>query len=377
MSSTLLSYDYKFKQSVRLNVMVRRLASWVGVGFTLASFLILGCQGVVAPPAGVEGNISFTHVADGTLATYALSGNTQPLLDPSIIRAGNTYYVFSTDVLGSSTGNTLPIRCSQDQLNWTDCGSVFPRIPGWISASVPGVVGLWAPDISYFAGAYHVYYSASTLGSQRSVIGLATNTTLDPADPNYRWIDRGEVLESSASRNFNAIDPNILVDATGAVWMTFGSYWSGIQQVRIDPLTGMPVSGGAMLSLATRPGVPNNPIEGASIVRHGNFYYLFISIDYCCKADYTTNNYKEAVGRSSSPQGPFVDRDGTPMLSGGGTVLLETQGIWIAPGGGTAYVDSAAGESLLVFHALKATESGRQYLWLKHIDWQDDWPVLL
>ena len=89
------------------------------------------------------------------------------------------------------------------------------------------------------------------------------------------------------------------------------------------------------------------------------------------------DNYKEAVGRSASPQGPFVDMDGTPMMNGGGTVILEAQGTWNAPGGGTAYVDATTGESVLVFHALKMTENGAPYLWVKHISWQNDWPVLM
>jgi arabinan endo-1,5-alpha-L-arabinosidase len=123
--------------------------------------------------------------------------------------------------------------------------------------------------------------------------------------------------------------------------------------------------------------VPNNPIEGASIVHHGDFYYLFVSVDYCCDANVSDDNYKEAVGRSASPQGPFVDMDGTPMMNGGGTVILEAQGTWNAPGGATAYVDAATGESVLVFHALKMTEVGAPYLWGKQISWQNDWPVLM
>ncbi len=64
--------------------------------------------------------------------------------------------------------------------------------------AVPGVVGLWAPDVTYWGGLYRVYYSGSTLNSQRSVIGVATNVTLDPNDPRYEWVDQGEVLGSRA-----------------------------------------------------------------------------------------------------------------------------------------------------------------------------------
>lgn len=310
------------------------------------------------------------------LALYSLRGDTGPVHDPSIIRQGSTYYMFTTDVVGRRPVPSLRIRCSTDEQSWTACGGVFPRIPGWVREAVPGVRGLWAPDISYWGGLYHLYYSGSTLGSQHSVIGMATNVTLDASDPRYEWVDQGEVLGSQQGDDFNAIDPNIVVADGGRVFLSYGSYWSGIKQIELDPATGMVRAGAVRRDLATRPGVPNNPIEGASIVRHGPFYYLFVSEDYCCNRDVETDNYKEAVGRSTSPEGPFVDMSGRPMLQGGGTVILERNAEWNAPGGATAYIDPETGESLMVFHALRMTEEGAMYGWVKHIGWENDWPVL-
>lgn len=190
----------------------------------------------------------------------------------------------------------LPIHCSRDRVNWTACGSVFQgTLPAWVTQHVPGVVGLWAPDVSYFAGEYHVYYIGSTLHSQRTVIGLGTNTTLDSSDPSYKWVDRGMVLESKPGDDFNALDPSILVDSDGSVWLAYGSYWSGIKLSQIDPDTGMLLeSNSTRYDLATRPGVPSNPIEGASIFHHGTYYYLFVSVEYCCEADIASNNHKQA-----------------------------------------------------------------------------------
>jgi arabinan endo-1,5-alpha-L-arabinosidase len=362
---------------------VRRTA---GSGL-LSVCLLLACacaDGVQAGTASqaasssAPGSLSYISSTLDPLASYSLTGDIQPVHDPSIIRQGSTYYVFTTDVIGLPPSNYLPIRCSQDKVNWTACGSIFPTaMPAWVVARVPGIVGLWAPDVSYFNGLYHVYYAGSTLGSQRSVIGLVTNTTLDSTDPAYKWVDQGEVLESAPGDDFNAIDPNILIDGDGSIWMTYGSYWSGIKQRQIDPSTGMLLaSNPTRYNLATRPGVPNNPIEGASLVAHNGYYYLFVSIDYCCNADITTDDYKEAVGRSTSPHGPFVDERGTPMMNGGGTVLLQGDGTWNAAGGGTAYLDPSNGDSLIVFHALHMTENGALYLWLKNLTWTNDWPSI-
>ena len=347
----------------------------VRVAPALVVCLSLGCQSGSQYGSVAEGKVSASAGVQASMALYPLTGNVLPVLDPSIIRSGSTYFVFSTDIPGALPGSHLPIRCSEDHVNWRLCGSVFTEIPAWVQQKVPDIIGLWAPDISFFNGVYHVYYTGSTLYSNRSVIGLATNTTLDAGDPNYKWVDQGEVLESSAKDDFNALDPNIVTDKAGSIWMAFGSYWSGIKQVQIDSQTGKPVTG-QRFSLAARPDVPGDPIEGASMIRHGDYYYLFVSIDYCCKASYLDDNYKQIVGRSASPQGPFVDMNGVPLLQGGGTILLQMQGMWNAPGGGTAYVDGGTGDTMLVFHALKLTENGMQYLWLKPITWKDDWPVL-
>jgi arabinan endo-1,5-alpha-L-arabinosidase len=296
--------------------------------------------------------------------------------DPSIIRQGSVYYAFTSDFLGQAGGYLL-VRCSEDRIKWTACGAVFQQMPAWAGSAVPGALCLWAPDVSFFNGLYHVYYAVSTAGSQRSVIGLVTNTTLDPHDSAYKWVDRGPVLTSKAGDDFNAIDPNILVDTDGSVWLTYGSYWSGIKQREIDPATGALSSSDTMrYDLAARPGTPLNPIEGPSLIQHGGYYYLFVSVDFCCNASVATDNYKEAVGRSTSPHGPFADMQGTAMMAGGGTVVIEGNGSWNAPGGGTAWIDPDSGDSFLAFHALNMGQNGAPYLWLKSITWQNDWPVL-
>jgi arabinan endo-1,5-alpha-L-arabinosidase len=345
-------------------------------GACLLSVSVLGLSSCANVPA--NGKLSTAAQASDPLATYSLTGDTLPVLDPSIIRQGTTYYAFSTDVVGFSSSGSLPIHCSQDKIQWSRCGSVFPDgIPSWITAKLQGVVGLWAPDVSYFNGEYHVYYNGSTLGTQRTVIGLVTNATLDPNDPDYKWVDRGLVLASKDGDDYNALDPNILIDSDGQIWMTYGSYWSGIKQRQIDPATGaLLASNRTRYDLAFRPGVPDDALEGASLVHHGDYYYLFVSVDHCCTASTAMDNYKQAVGRSTSPHGPFVDQNGTPMMKGGGTILLKGDGTWNAPGGGTAYLDTDNGDSVLIFHAQNLHEGGVPHVWLKTIAWTNDWPVL-
>jgi arabinan endo-1,5-alpha-L-arabinosidase len=347
--------------------------SLVAVGFVCLTLVCVSCGTdiTLSKPAAP----AISSAATALTTVYSASGDVEPVHDPSLIRQGNTWYSFTSDINGTPTNAFLRIRCSNDLTQWRACGAIFSHIPAWITAKVPGAARLWAPDISYFNGRYHVYYAGSTSGSQQSVIGLATNKTLDASDPDYKWIDCGLVLESQWGDDFNAIDPNILVDSDHRVWLTYGSYWTGIKQREIDPSTGMSSVDSRVYSLAQRPKVSNDPIEGPFLIHHGPYYYLFVSIDYCCNSDFSTDNYKEAVGRSTSPHGPFLDQDGVPMMQGGLTVILQGAADWGAPGGASVYQDPKQGD-LLIFHALKMDEDGTTYQWIKTLQWSDDWPTL-
>jgi arabinan endo-1,5-alpha-L-arabinosidase len=334
--------------------------------------LLVGC-------GNIPGN--FFHpeqaiVPPARLGQNPLRGDISPVHDPSMIRQGDTYYYITGDFPLLPPGNYLPLRCSADRTDWRPCGHIFDQLPDWVRAAVPRAIGLWAPDISYFHGSYRVYYAASSLGSQQSVIGLATNTTLNPDDPSYRWVDHGLILQSRNGDNFNAIDPNLFRDIDGKFWLTYGSYWSGIKQQQVNPVRGTLIPGSPTYSLAARLRVPDHSVEGASLIRHGHYYYLFASIDRCCEMPIERDNYKQVVGRGRSPHGPFIDQAGVSMRRGGGNVLLETGGDWLAPGGGSVYVDERTGQAFLAFHALKRSENGQLYLWIKPIEWRDGWPLV-
>jgi arabinan endo-1,5-alpha-L-arabinosidase len=301
--------------------------------------------------------------------------------DPSLAREGNTWYAFTTDLPFLHQSTYLAIRCSPEARVWQLCGHVFDTLPGWVVRAVPGVKGLWAPEVAYFSGLYHLYYAASTFGSQRSAIGLATNTTLDPHVPGYHWVDQGEVLGSRPGDNFNAIDPGVLIDPAPSgppdLWLTYGSFWSGIKQRRLDPLTGrLSATDTQVYPLAARPRDRNHAIEGAAMTRHNGWYYLFVSTGLCCEIPIERDTYRQVVGRSRSVHGPFRGEDASSMLQGGGTVLLASNGEWLAPGGGSVFRDEQSGETLLAVHALHRSENGALYLWIKQVDWKDGWPVL-
>jgi len=292
--------------------------------------------------------------------------------DPSMIREGRTYYVFST---GNPRvgGGGIQMRASEDLRQWRFLGTAQPEIPDWIPARLPGVRSLWAPDISHYNGRYQMYYAGSLFGKNTSVIGLCTNATLDPASPDYRWMDEGLVVETTGEQPWNAIDPNFVLDADGVPWLNFGSFWTGIKMVRLDPATRKPDGTEPHVhALASRP-APPHAIEAPCILHRPPYYYLFVSFDVCCRG--VNSTYRIAVGRSASVTGPYVDAEGTPMAEGGGTILLETQGTAIGPGGQSVHRDPDA--DYLVYHYYEGDNEGRPRLQIRELRWAEGgWPRL-
>lgn len=310
----------------------------------------------------------------------SLTGDYPFTHDPSIALENGTYYVFATGF--APGGGQFAVRCSKNLTDWKLCGHIFDEIPAWIRQASPRTKELWAPDISFFHGLYHLYYAYSAFGVNTSGIALATNVTLDPASPAYHWKDEGLVLASTTSDDFNAIDPNIVLDENGQPWLSFGSFWSGIKMRRIDPATGkLEASDSQLYSLASRvkpenaepakPGLPPDweAIEAPFIVHHDRYYYLFVSFDLCCRG--THSSYRIMVGRSTKVTGPYVDAEGKPMLKGGGTQLLAGNSRWLGPGGQS--ILQRPDSDIMVFHAYDAV-TGKPALQISTLTWDHGWP---
>jgi arabinan endo-1,5-alpha-L-arabinosidase len=343
-------------------------------GFRGALALLLA----LASPSATRA-VTAPLAAPATSINERMTGDVTPVHDPAIIKAGDTYYVFSTSQVKEGKG-LIHIRSSKDLVNWRFVGSVFPQIPDWAKKLIPGTEGIWAPDISYVNGRYRLYYAVSTFGSNRSVIGLATNATLDPSSPEYAWRDEGLVVQSSRWHDYNAIDPNFLLDRNGNQWLAFGSFWSGIKMIRLNPATGKPSAvDKTIYSLAERSKRENyGAIEAPFIIEHGGYYYLFAAFDLCCRG--ADSSYYTVVGRSKDVTGPYLDRSGKPMLKSGGFLVLHAQldptKRWRGPGG--ASILRAEGRDFIVYHSYDAKNKGAPTLRIQPLGWSPDgWPVAL
>ncbi|MGV9376127.1 arabinan endo-1,5-alpha-L-arabinosidase [Nonomuraea sp. NPDC003707] len=253
--------------------------------------------------------------------------------DPSVVKRPDGSYLLV------HTSDNITIKTSTDRTAWHNAGVVFPGGAPWTTSYTGGSASLWAPDISYRNGRYYLYYSASTFGSRNSAIFLATSTT----GASGSWANQGMIISTTSSSNYNAIDPNLVVDAQGRWWLSFGSFWTGIKLIQLDPATGKRL-GTSITGLAQRTGT--TAIEAPFIFRHGSYYYLWVSFDACCQG--ASSTYRIMVGRSTSVTGPYVDRNGVAMTSGGGTQVLAGHGSVHGPGHQAVVPDSDA--EVLYYH---------------------------
>jgi arabinan endo-1,5-alpha-L-arabinosidase len=288
-----------------------------------------------------------------------LRGDITDVHDPALIEAGGTYYLFST-------GPGVMIRTSPDLAQWTFAGSAIVPTPAWITERFGALDSLWAPDISYFGGTYHLYYAASTFGQNRSCIGHATKDDLASSQP---WTDRGPVVCSNVDGtvdDFNAIDADVIVDPQGTPWMSFGSFWGGLQMIKLDQ-TGQRADS-KIIQLASR---PNTAIEAPHILYRAPYYYMFASFDFCCRG--VDSSYWTAVGRSTSVTGPYLDRTGLDMRSGGGTPVVVGDARWRGPGHNS--ILKRNDQYLNAYHSYDALNGGKPTLRLSELVWNEGWPV--
>ena len=252
-----------------------------------------------------------------------VTGDITGVHDPGVVKAPNGSYIMI------STNGFLEIRTSTDRINWRRIGSVFKSgQPTWTYAYTPANRReyLWAPDITYRKGQYYLYYAASSFGSNKSAIFLATSPTAMPGT----WTHRGLVHETNTGSNYNAIDPNLIIDGSGRWYLSMGSFWSGIKMIRLEPSTGLQFGADRTVHDIASRHVSPYAVEAPFVFRHGGYYYLFVSFDLCCQG--TNSTYRTMVGRSTSVTGPYTDRAGVRMLDGGGTEVLATHGTVYGPG---------------------------------------------
>jgi arabinan endo-1,5-alpha-L-arabinosidase len=264
------------------------------------------------PPAGFDINsITDTYESLAPFSNYS-KWSVYNVHDPSIIKAGDWFYCYNTDVAyGAAPRVGIMVRKSKDLVEWQYVGWVFDKLPTLsvqyiTSQGATPVQGLWAPYIMKVGAEYRLYYSLAPTSGRTSCIGLATATS-----PEGPWTEKGLVVTSiNSGPGTNAIDPTVVVTPTGQHWMVYGSSWDGLFEVQLDPATGLALTSGDRGVRKVRRGITggiiNGNLEGAEMIYNSqnNMYYLFVAYDWL------STKYNVRVFRSSNPDGPFLDHNG-------------------------------------------------------------------
>jgi len=322
-------------------------------------------------------------------------GKVESCADPTVIRGqqpgDNYWYMYCTkDPLNDQDRNSsgdfnfhnIPMMKSLDLINWTYVGDAFSTVPSWGEPTS----GMWAPEIQFFNGQYYLYYTMTDPKEEISgepncgfepAIGVATS-----ANPIGPWQDLGHPIvaprRGGPGCNFLwTFDPDVITVGSQR-YIYYGSYYGGIQMRPLsddgfttDPATAVQVT------------IPNR-YEGAEVVQHDGFYYLFASAGNCCNGPVT--GYSVFAGRAPSPTGPFVDRQGISLLAGrvGGTPVLSQNGNrWVGTGHNTVIQD-LEGQYWTIYHAVDRNDPyfagtvdfTKRPALLDALDWVDGWPTV-
>jgi len=332
----------------------------------------------VAPVAAAEPAGGGTDTYQNPLPIRTQGGETvESCADPTVIRgkrqvdrpAGSPanhrfWYMYCTkDPLNDEDRNAegfnynpIPMFRSRDLVHWRYMGNALSENPSWATPSA----GLFAPEISYIDGKYRLYYTVTdvTAPGGGSAIGVASSD--GPLGP---WTDKGSpVVEPHGadccgpeSRRW-VFDPEV-IRADGQYYMYYGSYFGGVSVRELSP-------DGLTTSPATQSNVAiANKFEGAEVVKHDGYFYLMLSATDCCRGPLA--GYSVYVGRSLTPRGPFLDKDGIDLndnegpneadvtdARAGGTPMLSMNGNrWVGVGHNTVFNDRD-GQTWTIYHAI-------------------------
>lgn len=311
---------------------------------------------------------------------YITEWGTVGVHDPTVIKDRETqkYYMFSTDTPMNGTFTAgAQVRESDDLVHWRLLGNALDGVPEeakvWSKAS-----GLWAPEVIEVNGTYRMYYSASTFGSTRSCIGLATANSLTGP-----WEHQGLVVKTALDfATNNAIDANVIT-RNGKQWLCYGSFFDGIYLLELDPDTGFPLEKGSLgRRIAKRARSVEGAIEGPFIHYHPetDYYYLFVSFDSLA------HSYNMRVFRSKEIEGPYLDMNGKEAILDtdenvqcgvkiAGSYQFSDEPPWIAPGHNSVFVENS--KTWVIHHIRIQNEPHHCFGMVREMFWlPSGWPVL-
>ena len=279
------------------------------------------------------------------MASFAQEG--KPWIhDPStIVECDGKYYTF-----GTGGGGLI----SEDGWNWYG-GAVRPG-------------GGAAPDAMKIGDRYLIVYGATgggLGGGHSGCIYTMWNKTLDPNSPDFGYTAPVEVARSEVDEDCDAIDPSLLLDPYGRLWLSYGTYFGFIRVVELDPQTGRRMKGSKPVNVAI-------DCEASALIYRNGWYYLLGTHGTCC--DGVNSTYNIIVGRSRNATGPYIDNVGRNMIEGGGRMVLAGGRRLSGAGHFGRYVEEEGVEKMSCHFEADYDRSARSVLAVRPLLWKNDWP---
>jgi arabinan endo-1,5-alpha-L-arabinosidase len=273
--------------------------------------------------------------------------------DPSVIRAPDgTFYAYTTQSPYATGLVDIPMLRSKDLVHWKFVGDAFPKLPKWVGTD------MWAPHVTRVDRKYYMYYSGRNAFTGNMNIGVATASR-----PEGPWHDMGHPLIQGPS--FTTIDPFVFPLSGGTRYLVWGSAGVPIKAQKLARdgmhLTGKPTP----LVYPSSHRLYHHLLEGAWIIPHGGYYYLFASGDACCDV---SAFYAVMAWRSKNLLGPYEEDPNNPILA------LNSH--FTAPGHNSTITDDA-GTTWMLYHAIRPGDPlFSRDLFLDKIDWTGGWPTI-
>lgn len=230
--------------------------------------------------------------------------------DPSVLRVGDDYFV------ATSTFEWFPgvrVHHSRDLANWQPLGGILDDTRLLDLTGCPDSAGVWAPNLSYADGLFHLVYSnvSTYLGGFTDCPNyLTTAPSIDGpwSDPillHARGFDASLFHDGDESWLLNLVHD----------WRPGHGGSAGLEATRYDRSTRSLV--GDPIRLQLPPAA--TWIEGPNLYRVGDWYYLFT-------ADGGTGyDHQVTVSRSRSLAGPYERDPNGPLITAKHDPLLPLQ----------------------------------------------------
>jgi xylan 1,4-beta-xylosidase len=259
--------------------------------------------------------------------------------DPSIVRVGEDYYI------ATSTFEWFPgvqIHHSRDLANWTFVGRPLSRASQLDMRGNPDGCGVWAPDLSYANGRFHLVYSDVKRYGRTTVDG-ARGASLRDFHNYWVWSNRIDGEWSDAVHlNSSGFDPALFHDEDGRSWLLNqlwdhrpgGRRFAGIVLQEFDILAGRLVEDRHLIF----EGTPLGFTEAPHLYKRDGWYHLMVA------EGGTERNHAVVMARSRSLFGPYeVHPDGAVLTSS------HKPDAPLARAGHGDLVDTPAGETWIAY----------------------------